>query len=476
MKEGKIFYLLKNLTQEEFKGLKKVIQSPFFNTNKRIYTLYNALQVKFPEYEDSEKYRRRLYKKVYPNEAFNIDKQHQLFSAFCRIVEDYMLILNNRADKLEYRKQKIRLYAKRQMKPYFNKEIKALTRELEASAQQDLEHYETQIFLNTVRYFNPNHNKYDLKDTALDDLVDALDRYFALAKMRFGISVKSRERILAKPGVWRFTKAIEEETGFMKESVIFQIYEHAFLMLEEVENFDFDKYEKLLFENIDNLRTDAKILFVAGLNYVNRQINRGISPFSSVALKWYRFGLEQSLLFEKQQISDVIFSNIVVLGCREREYEWTQSFIREFAVYLDANKREEIVSFNQGMFHFYKKEFRKVYTIWHNYPFSFKYAHRAKLTAIRALFELFLGDYDYYEVLIYNIKAYETFIFRDRKYAYNKWEPHLNCIRVIKKAATLLKGNKAPKAVREKLADELNKYGRINSKTWLENKIIQIGQ
>lgn len=474
MKGGKLFYLLKQLNPDEFKDLKRAINSPFLNSQKRLVLLYKALQPAYPNYEDSEKYRQKLYKKVFPKEAYHKDKLHKLFSAFCRVTEEFILFSELRKDHFEIAKWSIHVYGKRQMRPFFEREITGLIHKLEAITYRDLEYYEAQIYLHKARYFNPSKDKYDVKDDSLDKLRDALDHYFALAKMRFDVSLKNRERILAKPGTWRFVKAIEEETDFMSESVLFQLYQQAFLMLNEAEVFSFDDYEKLLFGNIDQLRYDAKVLFFSGLNYVNRQVNRGISGFSKRALKWYYFGLEKKLLLENGNLTKVSFGNIVIYGCREKEFDRTKQFMETYASYLDANQREEVLAYNMGLWHFYRKEFQKVYLLFLNYSFSYEYSGQTRLTAIRALFELFLEDNAYYEVLISNIKSFENFIIRDKKYNKRKWKPHLNCIKIIRKLADFILGKKAKEEISGWLESELKKDKKIITKAWLMEKKEQI--
>lgn len=472
MKGGKLFYLLKNLNPEEFKGLRKAIRSPFFGGTKKMEVLYEALRIAYPNFQNSEKYLKKLFQKTFGRERYDYVKLHKLFSALCRVIEEYILFSELRKEGVEQRKFQINIYSKRQMTVYFEKETEQLAQDLALTPFRDLEYYEAQVFLNNALYFNPLKDKYDVKDESLNLLTDNLDHYFTLAKMRYGASMKSRERILAKPGIWRFKEAFEAETaqGLMQDSVLFQLYQQAFLMLEEDENFDFEKYEGLLFEYIDQFRYDSKVLFFSGLNFVNRQINRGFSTFGRKAFEWYRFGLENELLLENGKLSEVTFGNIVICGCREKEFEWARKFMDKYAVYLKDHRKEEAVAYNIGLWHFYREDFENVYASFINYPFSFEYVGRARLTAIRALFELFLKDSDYFEVLISSIKSFENFINRDTKYAAHKWQPHLNCIRIIKKLAVLIIENKPKKEVKNWLENQLNSKKRIIAKSWLITK------
>lgn len=471
MKDGKVFYLLKQLTVEEFKELKRAINSPFFNTNKRLLKLYQALRPDYPNFTDSEKYRRKLYKKVYPREAFNIDKQYKLFTAFCRLTEEYLLFSNLRNQPLKLKKLKTELYAKRQMKPYFESETKALATQLEASPYRDLEHYENQIFLNNALYFNSLKDKYDLKDQSLDNLVDALDRYFVLAKMRYGISVKSRERILTKPGIWRFTEAMENEADFMKGSLLFQLYKFAFSMLGEEADFSFEDYEALLFEHIDEFRDDSRILFFSGLNYVNRQVNKGGFEFSKKALEWYCLGLDKELLLEDGNLSEVTYGNIVIFGCREAKFEWTEQFMKQYALSLKESIREDVFKYHLGLWNFYQKRFDSVLNVYFNHQFSAAYIPKTRLTTIRALFELFLNDRDYFDLLNSTIKAHEIFITRDKKFVNQKWIPHLNFIRIIRKVAKMIMENESQELIYDSMVQLISSSPKIVAKQWLIEKV-----
>ena len=247
MKEGKLFYLLSQLSPEEYKGLKKAVHSPLLNTNQRLVALYEALKPAFPNFENSDKYREKLFQQVYPNEAYNHGKLHKLFTAFSQLIINYLLWQQINREGAEREQLLLKLYRQRQMIPFFQAKARSLSALLEEMPYKDLEYYQAQIFLNEALYFNPFKDKYDLKDEALDKLTDSVDHYFALAKARYGISLRSRERILAKPGTWRFMEVLreEQERGFMSDSIIFQLYDEAFLMLEESPEFSFSHYEKV---------------------------------------------------------------------------------------------------------------------------------------------------------------------------------------------------------------------------------------
>ena len=468
MKTGKLFELLKSLSPGELTGLGKAVHSPLLNGSKQVITLYNVLKNNgYFSFDVSKETYERLYKKTFPGEPYNYFKLHRLLGQLRQVAEDYLLYQVQKNNKPKRQKDLLLLYKNRNLKSFFDLAAKQLSKALEASPHRDIEHYEEQLFLNSVMYFNPMKDKYDFKDTTLDNLTDALDRYFALAKMRYGLSIKNRERILRKPGIWRFTEALEKETGFMEDSVLFQLYQQAFLLMNEEEGFSFEAYETLLFENIDKIRNDAKILFVNGLNYATQQLNRGIEGYSKKAFNWYRFGVENGLLIENNKMNEELFGNIIISGCREKEFKWVNEFMESHFSYLDVSIREEVLAYHLGLWHFYQKEFDAVLDVYFNYRFSKAYIPKTRLINVRALFELFLLDNGYFEVLDANIKAYKTYITRDKKFATSKLIPHFNLLKAIEKIAKLIYENKSPKELASAMHKISNNPHKIIGKSWL---------
>lgn len=472
MKGGKIFELLKTFSKKEFKDLKNAVNSPLFTSNERVYQLYEVLKSQHPHFDLTEKNLQKIFKSLFPNEPYNYFKLHRLFGELRQLTEDYLIYKEQQRNALDRQKKLLLIYHNRNLPNFFEATAKQLDKSLNSTPFRDLEHYANQIFLHQTRYFNPLNDKYDLKDESLDRLVDALDSYFLLAKMRFGISVKNRERILAKPGIWRFEEALIQETkkGFMTNSVVAQLYRAAFLMFETSEAFSFEDYEAILFKHIDELRYDAKVLFLSGLNYVIQQLNRGNAPFNTKAFNWYRLGIEKKLLFENGKLDEVAFGNIVISACKEKEFGWAKSFIENQAKYLRLNNIEEVRAYHIGLLHFYQKEYDAVLSVFFNYQFSKAYIPKTRYITINALFELFLKDRDYFDVLNANIKAYESFITRNKKYTSSKLLPHLNSIVLIRKMAKMIWDNKESQKIYDLILKEISSSKNMIGKKWFSEK------
>lgn len=473
MKGGKLFILLKALSRQEFKDLKKVVCSPIYNTNERMLFLYEALKPLYPNFGYVQKEKERLFETVFPGEPFNNYKIHRLFTQMTQVVEEYLLLIELRKNKTHRQKNLLSIYKQRNLNAFFEKECRDLSKKLEKAPSRDMRYYETQVYLNNAIYFHPLHNKYDPKDKSLDRLMEALDQYFMLAKMRYGISLKNRERILAKPGDWRFMEVLEEETSreLMQDNILFQLYHQAFLLLEEKETLDFLAYEQLLFEHINHIQEDAKILFFTGLNYINRHVNQGTSGFSRKAFDWYRLGLEKGLLIDNGKLNEVTFGNIVTFGCREKEFAWTKAFMNDFGPFLEPEKREEILTYHYALWHFYQKRFDQTYSLITNYTFPDVYFLKSRLLAIRAILEIFLQDDEYYALLNYQIKAFKQGMKRNKVFSKTSMEPVLNSVNLIGLFAKKIYEFEERKTIKSALKTKLSAMDKVAGKDWLLEKI-----
>lgn len=476
MKGGKLFQLLKSLSPAEFKGLKKMVVSPIYNTNPTLGVLLGLLQPQYPDFDSSPRGKEKLFKRIWQDTSYDAYKLHRLFTQMTQLVEAYLLLLDQRQNDFDRKKRLMRIYGKRNLLSFFKKEAKNLREELDIFPFRDLEYYQDQIEVNESIYFHPLNDKYDLKDESLDRLIDSLDFYFVLAKMRYGISLKSRERILTKPGNWRFMEALNttEDLGFIKESVLYKLYQQAFLLLEEGGLKNFATFENLLFENITLLGKDRKVLFFTGLNFINRQVNKGIAQYSHKALEWYQFGLHNGLLTEDGKMNEVTFGNIVVFGCREGAFEWTKNFMNAYQHLLKNALRADVVRYHLGLWHFYQKDFEAAFSTLLNYTFIPAYFLKSRLTAIRAVFEQFLKNKAYYDLLIHQIYAFEMAMKRSKAFSKAAKDPVLNCLIIIRSLAKSIWNHKANHTLFEKYLDEINTNKKIATRQWLIAKLKQL--
>ncbi|KAA3636792.1 MAG: hypothetical protein DWQ02_07645, partial [Bacteroidetes bacterium] len=411
MYKSKLIKLLSLLTPEESRMFYKFIRSVFYQNNANVVRLYEYLRKYYPDFPEKKLQKELVFEKLFPGRTYSLNTLAALMSKMVRLLQEFLLILDLRSDQFEREKRLVRIYGQRNQYDLFEKGTRELLDQLVSSETPSLINT---IALNHQLYFHPLHNKYDPEDDSLENLMDALDQYFVLEKMRYGIALMSKQKILTHPYKWKLMEAVREGSSDIISPILFQLYTIAFALLEEKRSVNFKSFEKLFFEHIQDLdNRDKSLLYFTGLNYANGQVNAGKTAFSPIALKWYQDGLTNNLLLDNQKMDETTFGNIVTYGCREKEYAWTKNFISFYQVLLEDETREAVVTYNLALLHFSLQEFDKALAILNNYSFPEKDQPKARLTIIRTLFELFLKDQDYYDVLISNIRSFEMVISRN---------------------------------------------------------------
>ncbi len=88
MIHSKAIDILKTFTKEELKQFSDFVRSPFFNKNKNLIKLYDALVKYHPEYEvENEK----IFSKVYPGKSYSHNNFKKLLSEFLEIETTFLI-------------------------------------------------------------------------------------------------------------------------------------------------------------------------------------------------------------------------------------------------------------------------------------------------------------------------------------------------------------------------------------------------
>ncbi len=472
MQKSKLIKLLKSLNEEELKRLGRFIRSPFYGYNPNITLLYEYVRKYYPELNSSKLNREKVFAKLFPEEQFSWNKLKKLMTALSQLVEEFLITMELEQNDFQKRKWLNKALGRRQVYDAFDRGTTHLLEELEEGSNRNMDFFKEQLELLSDRYFHPKFNPYDKKDLSMERMGECLDSYFGLAKMRLGTEIMVRNRILGRNVEQRFLDSLrkEREKGWLSNNPTYELYQHLHSILEEAEGGDFENLNQLFFEKVHSLqRIDQQVLFFHSLNYIIRKVNQGNAEFSSKALEWYKLGLNQELLIEQGRMSETTFGNIVIFGCREKQFDWTKAFIEDWKQYLDPEILEDAFAFNMASWYFYQNEFEDTVSFLMSHSFSIPYQLKVRLTEIRAFFEQFLKDDSYYEVLIAKIQAFENFIKRNTFFSKNNLEPYLNCIRIIEKLTNKISKRERKHKIIEWLENK-TRSRRVITKNWLFEK------
>lgn len=435
---SKLIKLLKALNPEEFRKMRKIFQSPIYTSNPDHLKCYDALRRYYPKFKPSLLKKEGFFDKMWEGQPFDNWKLRNLVREFTRLTEDYLLLVEQR-DKVERKRQLTRIYGKRKLYDFFEKETKNLLADLETLPYRDKEYYLQKAILNEAWYFHPLKDKYDFEDTSFEDGMDSIDQYFVYAKMKYGIALASTKKILNTSYQLRFLEVIEMEkkSGFIENNPLLKLFWWSLKLEDILETIEFAAYEQLLFSSLFQLRKeDQKLLFFHGLNYAIRQANRGITSFDLVVFEWHKKGIKYELLLAKGRMDTIHFSNSITYACKVKAFKWAYDFMQNQQQHVATENRVFILNYNLAKWHYYQKEFEQVLPLLLENKIPLAYEFTVRNLMIRALFELFLKDVSYLELLHNKILNFDKYLRSTQKFTPEKIAPYQQKLRIVYKLST----------------------------------------
>jgi len=468
----KLIKLLKALNPEEFRKMRKIFQSPIYTNNPDHLKCYDALRRYYPKFKPLLLKKEVFFDKMWKGQSFDNWKLRNLFREFTRLTEDYLLLIEQR-EKVERKRQLTRIYGKRNLYDFFERETKSLLSDLEALPYRDKAYYLQKAVLNEAWYFHPLKDKYNTEDTSFENGMDNIDQYFVYAKLKYGIALASAKKILNISYQLRFLEVIERENkkGFIENNPLLKLFWWSLKLEETLETIEFATYEQLLFSSLPQLRKeDQKLLFFHGLNYVIRQANKGTTSFYLVIFEWHKKGIRYELLLEQGRMDTIHFSNSITYACKVKAYQWAFDFMQNHQQYLATENRVFILNYNLAKWHYYQKEFEQVIPLLLENKVPLAYEFTVRNLMIRVLFELFLKDVSYLELLHNKILNFDKYLRSTQKIPQDRIAPHQHHLRIVYKLSKLLMENQEKNLIRDWLLKELNESIPISGKDWLKEK------
>ncbi len=474
---SKLLTLFKAMNLAEMKRFKKVLQSPFFTGNKNLLPLYEYIRKYYPDFDSPKLAKELVFQKLFPGESYNAYKMRTTMKECSAAIEEYFVHIEVRRTSFNREKILLKALGNRNIMTPFKRKTQSLLAELDALPYRDLEYYFERAQLDFDYYFHPLTQEFSLDDATIVRLMESIDAQYLLAKLRIGSELKSRERTMAKQYEIKFLNEMLSDTQ-LASNPAYDLYELLFDLYQNERQKDvFGQLKISLSKNIKQLRRiDQSLLMTQLINYTIRQLNIGHSEFYKEALDLYKLALENDLVLENQKVKPAVFNNIVVMACYTEEFNWARTFMDRYKDYLDISSREDVISHSRGLLYFYQNDFENAYNQFSNIAFSHEWQPSARANAIRTLYELFLLDDSFYELILSQLEAFEKFLRRSEVLSEYHKESHLNFIMLVKKLIVGVFQYKDRRKLKYFLLTQIDTKSKIVLKDWILKKVNELAE
>jgi len=466
MQDSKLIDLLKALSKKDLAQLGKYFQFHYRKTNNAV-VLFNHLADFAPDFNAEDLDKELAYKQVFKSKSYNDNVMRRTTSKLLEMCEEFIALnqlqQNEKAKKLAL----MRFYNEQGLDKHFKSVYRTWEKEQQQAGQIDELYFfnqflveqeiSNQIFRQQDRSVEPN----------LKSISKELDNFYLMHKLKVCCTSVNYQLLSNTKYELSLVSEVLAHIEHNKEQqapIVMAYYYALFTLTHPEEEQHFVQFNQTLFDNFVQFHPEErKDLFTLLQNYCIKKINDGNRTYLSRLFQLYKDGLNTAILFDENSLSPLDFKNIVTLGVRLSEFEWTEHFIKKYTINLDVSIRASYQDYNLARLFFGKNEFEKVLEL------LSKVAHQelfmlldTKVMQLKCYYEL-----EEFEVMQSLLESFRILLLRRKSLGYHK-SRYQNFIKYLNK---LMRLNLFDKTEKEGLIEEVVAAPQLLEKDWFLKKL-----
>jgi len=469
MVKTKIYRILSSFTVVDLNRLGKFVDGPIKQENGKARSLI-LLMIKTLKADEISLEKEQYWRKIMGPTTYNDVRFRKLCSDGLGIIEHFLSNEAYHKDQLLEASIRLRALSTKELSPLYKTHYSRVKSLLERYPERGSDYYFYRYKTEQNAYAVRQLNLQRFKITNIDDILNQLDVFYIIEKLKYYCEVLSRRTFLKHEYRNRLMDEIIQliESGEFQEVPLIQIY-HQIVRSHLDPNLAshyFALKELLKAHGATLPKTTMKEVYTSALNYCTRKINQGHSDFILEGFEMYKELLYKDLLYDQGALSHWTFKNIVVLALRSGQFEWTGKFIDQYQEFIIPEFRQNAISYNKAQLHFYKKDFGRVLELLQTVEYEdVTYDLGAKSMLIATYYEL--GEID---ALFALADSFKVFIHRRKNIIpENRRRSYLNLIKYTIKLQKIDPKNRAK--LDQLLSSISSNEEEIASETWIKEKI-----
>lgn len=459
----KLITLYQTLDKSEKTALRRWVHSPVHNMHEQVTALFDYL---LDKRELTEKIldKKKIYNVICKNEneTYNDLRLRHLFSLALDVLEQFVRF---QCVKDGHKNEKIALAKAYRQRKKPQQAQNALEQAADLHAKEpyrDANHYFEGYQIECERFELLGTTQRTEANNLLE-INRNLTIFFIIQSLKYAIIQRSHENLRQGKQPLLMLDAVLQELQQNDYSQYPEVwlYYHAYCALEQPQEELHFQYLKTAFaQTAPALPPDEhKRIYRIALNYCIKRLNTGDTEYIREAFEWYQRGLQQELLLDEGNLSRFTYKNIVALGCRLGEYEWTRNFITQYASWVEESSRNAYLHYNTARLHFAQQQYKEAMRLLVQIEYDDLFMNiDAKVMLLKMYYET---DED--EALEALLKSFKTFVQRKTLMSYHK-ENYLNIIKFTQKIRKL---RPRDQKTRSQLRHDIEQTRPLTEKDWL---------
>ena len=356
MQNSQLTHILFALSKKESRELRKWLVSPIHNQRSDVVQLYEYLTTGNHLEDDKSLEKERIFRKLYPKEAYDDARMRQVIHFLQECIESYFAFKKADEDEILAKLYLAQSYRERKLLKLHDKTMKEIQQKHEAQLLLNDETLELRYLVEKEKSLQLSANS---RAVALNyqEMSDIAEMAFIAKKLKLACLMLSHQKIYKKDYDFGMLDALltylkNRENIF--EIPFIKVYYHIYSL------FRFPQEEEHFYEVKNNLHNydyafsnaEKSDLYLIAINYCIGRMNIGSKQFVREAFEMYKKGLENNILLEGGFLSPLNFRNIVTAGTTLKEFDWVSNFIKEYQQNLAPEYRENFVKFALARLYF----------------------------------------------------------------------------------------------------------------------------
>lgn len=370
MTNSKLLEIIRAFDENEFYRLGLFLRSPYFQEkgiSKDEMQLFVYLETLFPDFPAEEIEQSKVYERLFPGQPFIVGKLGKMMSGLLKQIERFLiqLIQEEETDSFKKTISLAAFFRKKKMSRLYGITFKKLKRKqatIPRKNKEDLYHdflLEREIAEHQILY---NKRKADLN---LPATLKSLDVFYLATKLEYSCGLLSQSNFHIPVDLRDSLSILEkiapsfEEDNFLGIPLI-KTYAQMFVVLQDMNNLEaYAKLERLLEESKEELPLDQlKALQAFCRSFYIHQFNHGNHQLLEKAHQLYKTHLEEGYLLQNGGLLAGNFRNMVVIGLRQKEYEWVATFLETYKDKIIGTEfPQDAYHFNMAHYYFELKDY-----------------------------------------------------------------------------------------------------------------------
>lgn len=468
MEKSRLILAFERLSSGDLKQFEAFVQSPFFNKNRQLILLCKTL-AKWKKAPHKPLNKERIHSAILPGVPFQDQKIRLAMSGLLKLLEQFMVYKNIMENEPLQRIKLAECYRKLNLNKHFQSANRDAKNALEKQNYRNADFYNYSYLLKWEEYLyvSANHRSQPLN---LQAISDNLDLSFLSLKLRQSCFAIAHQAVYkAEYDLGLLTEALRyiEANNLLGIPALSLYYYCYFALTQPREEKFFQTLKEQIFAFGHHFpATEIRDLYLLAINYCIKRLNEGNTSYFREGLDLYKKGLDTNILMQNDQLSRFTYNNIVAMGLRTKEYNWTEQFIHQYKNYLEKGYRENTFAFNLARLEYERQNYYEA--LGHLQKAEYKDLLNnliAKTLMLKIYFEL--GET---KLLQSHLDAMKIFIRRKRIIGYHK-KNYLNIVFYTQK---ILNVNPYDKEAVNALRKQLEGEEVLTDKKWLLEQLENI--